>query len=245
MTKFARYDLRHDICSFDFYNVAVIAAARGYRGFVFDGLDNPKCGKWPKPQVLERFHSIIEPGPAFLRMDCYYGFGGERIGHPHLRHLVARYRLGLDFPRLCSVQAPQLVEYTVTLRQEPRIPERNSNLAAWREFARIIGARVFEDYAVEPIPLHERMAYYAGARMNYGVPNGPLFLNFLSTYPVTLFACDRCAGAFGNAGIKFGRQFPWSQSNQRLVWEPDHLPTLLQHFEETSREGSRRDLVAG
>ena len=242
--KFARYDIGVDICSFDFYNVAVIAAARGYDCFVF-GAHNPKCGKWSREQVLERFHSIIAPGPAMLGMESRHGCDGEHICHPHLRFLVERYRAGLNFPRLKSVCPAKNVEYTVTLRQEPRIPVRNSNIAAWREFARIIGAVVFEDYLVEPIQLHERMAYYAGAKMNFGVPNGPLFLCFLSEYPVTFFSCDRCEGAFGNAGIKYGRQLPWSQSNQQLVWEPDNLDVMLRHFEEMNREASRRDLVTG
>jgi hypothetical protein len=89
------------------------------------------------------------------------------------------------------------------------------------------------------------MAYYAGAKMNFGVPNGPLYPVMLSEYPVTIFGCPRVAGAFHNADIASGQQLPWSRPNQRLVWEPDTLPVLLRYFEELVREGSRRHLVAG
>jgi hypothetical protein len=243
--KLARYDIARDICSFDFYTVAVIAAARGYTGFVFDGLDNPKCGKWSKEAVLLRFHSIIKPGPAMLSMSMQFGAGGDYICHPHTRNLVAFSRAGFDFPRLRSVRTPKNVKYTVTIRDERRIPGRNSNQIAWRAFAKNIGAYIIEDYSVSPLPLHERMAFYAGAQMNFGVPNGPLFPLLLSEYPVMIFGCDRVVGALGNANIELGQQMPWSRPNQKLVWEPDDLPTLMQHFEEMTSERNRRSLVAG
>jgi hypothetical protein len=226
-----RYDLSRDIASFDFFNTLVIGAAKGARAVVF-GVGAVKTGKWPAPIVRQRFHSILEPGPALLGLPHRVGNGGEYVCSPNMGELVRWVRAGNDFPRLKSVLRPGRVRYTVTLRNDRRRPERNSNIPAWREFAKQINALVIEDYEDEQIGLHTRMALYAGAEMNFGVPNGPTHLLALSDYPVMMFACDRAEGAFANCGIQRGEQYPWSRPNQRLIWEPDDLSTLLRHFEQ-------------
>lgn len=227
----ARYDLAEDIASFDFFSWLVMVAAKGASEIVF-GVDRVKTTKWPLDVVKRRFESIIAPGPALLGLPSRTGDDGERMMHPHMRELVEFVRQGNTFPRLSSVLPPAYVRYTVTLRRDRRIPERNSNEIAWRKFAAEIGALVIEDYEVKPIGLHERMALYAGAEQNFGVPNGPLHLALLSDHPVMMFDCQKSAGGYAKCGMEFGSQCPWSGPHQRLIWEPDDLQVLRKHFAE-------------
>lgn len=228
-----RYDLAYDIASFDFYTPLVIAAEKGATEVVF-GIDSPKQNKWSADIVLKRFHSIIEPGPALLGLPYRIGEGGERPQTPHMKSLVEWCRQGKSFPRLKTVLPPGNAKYTVTLRRDQRLRDRNSDEKSWRRFADQIGALVIEDYDVDPIGLHERFALYAGAEMNFGIPNGPMHLILLSDYPLAMFKCNHCAGAFANCGIAFGEQWSWHRENQFAVWEMDDYGTLMRWFENWS-----------
>jgi hypothetical protein len=228
----ALYSLSRSIASFDFYSWLVMAKARGATEIVIDTA-NPRTSKWDLETVLRRISSIILPGPAFAGLRCSIGNEGGYFGEPNMSHLVQFCRDGHQFERL---QAPQKrrggPRYTVTLRRTARRPERNSNETAWRAFADEIGALIFEDFDVAPVPLKERMALYAGAEMNFGVTNGPMHLCSLTPYPMMMFACDKAAGAFANCGIGFGEQYPWASPDQRLVWEGDELSIMRRIFEE-------------
>lgn len=225
-----RYDLRLDIASFDFYSSLVMAAAKGAVEVVF-GIERPKENKWTAAAVMRRFETIIKPGPALLGLPHRIGSDGIRPHSPHMRTLVEFYRAGNDFPRLKSVLPKGSARYTVTLRRDPRIPARNSNEPAWREFARLIGALVIEDYDVAPLDLHDRMALYAGAEMNFGVPNGPMHLCVVSDCPYMMFDCQNSDGAYASCGMALGAQYPWARPDQIAIWEPDDIDVLRKHFE--------------
>lgn len=225
----ALYSLSRKIVSFDFFSWLVMAKAHGYTEVVFD-IREPRSGKWPPKQVMQRFDTILKPGPALAGLDFSFGTEGEDPFHTDAKHLIRWTREGGTFEPLRTVLAPAEVKYTITLRHEPRIPARNSNLEAWRAFAREIGALVIEDWHDNPIDLHVRMALYAGADMNFFVVNGPMHLCALSEYPLMCFACDKCAEGFANTGIAFGGQYPWLRPNQRLIWEDDTLENLRRHF---------------
>jgi hypothetical protein len=136
-------------------------------------------------------------------------------------------RGGLQIPRLKSVLPPGKERYTVTLRNFDRFPTRNSREADWRTFAAEIGALVIPDYEVEPIGLHERMALYAGAEMNFFVTNGPVMLCFLSEYPAMGFDVQNSPPK----GVeKFG-QYPFLLPQHRQIWEPDTIENIRKHFE--------------
>jgi hypothetical protein len=128
------------------------------------------------------------------------------------------------------VHAPGDVRYTVTLREEPRLPWRNSNGAAWRAFAAEIGALVIEDHQVNPIGLHTRAALYAGAEMNFFVVNGPMHVCSLMGAPLLCFGANKCEGGLGRTGIAWGENYPWHGPDQRLIWEDDTLENLRRHF---------------
>ena len=235
MKIFARYDLACRIANFEFFNWLLLAKAHGAGGVVF-GVERVKTSKWSEGAIRRRFASIIEPGPALAGMEMSIGEGGRDFGPTHLRRLVAHCRGGGRIDKLRSVLLPGAARYTVTLRRTARRPERNSNEPAWRSFAAEIGALVIEDWDIAPIGLHERVALYAGARLNFFVTNGPMQLCSFTEYPMLCFGCQAAEGAFSNIGIAAGEQFPWCGPRQRLVWEPDELPVLRRAFSQWREE---------
>jgi hypothetical protein len=227
----ARYDLKYEIAGHDFYTWLVMAKARGAECVVF-GIDDPKTGKWPGEEVIRRFRSIIEPGPAFAGLSYRIGEGGAlKMGSPHMMHLVEFMKLGGRFERLLSVRPAQSARYTVTLRREPRVPVMNSNEEAWRRFADEIGAFVIEDHSAEEMHIHAKMALYAGAEMNFGVVNGPTHLCGLSPYPVTIFKANVSAPNLAKHGVPTGSQYRWAMPGQSLVWQDDTYDNLMRWFE--------------
>ena len=168
----ATYRLSEHLASFEFFYWLVMVQADGASKIVFD-ISNPKTRKLP--DAPRRFHTIVEPGPALA------GLGhrrGDDVGTLNARasQMIPWVRSGRTFRRLRSVLPLVRCDYTVTLRRNPGAKSRNSDEISWREFARRINAVVIEDYYVQPIHLHDRVALYAGARMNYGVCNGPMAL---------------------------------------------------------------------
>ena len=202
-------------------------AQAGATEIVFDK-SNPNCGKWPKDTVLRRFESILWPGPALLGLKRSIGTVGAQLAPYHQSDLVRLARSGVQFPRLKSVLPPGKARYTVTLRKTQRIASRNSNEDDWRIFAEEIGALVIPDYDDEPIHLHERMALYAGAEMNFFVTNGPALLCELSDYPSMAF--DNQKSTLAHIGVPFGEKYPFMRENQFLIYEPDDLPVIRRHF---------------
>lgn len=226
----ALYDVSLDIVGFDFFNWLVRAAGDGATSVVFRDTF-VKTNKWPEATAKRRLRSILQPGPALVGLPASVGNEGRNLWSAHLGKLVRDVRAGKPIATLESVLPPGNAHYTVTLRNTQRAPLRNSNAPAWRAFAAEIGARVIEDYDDVPIGLHERMALYAGAEMNFFVCNGPMHLCSLSPYPLMCFAADKAIGAFENSGIAFGGQYPWMRENQRFIWEPDEPAVIRRHFD--------------
>ncbi len=224
----ALYSLSSKIACFDFYAWQAMQAQAGATEIVFDK-SNPKTAKWPRETVLRRFESILWPGPALLGLKRSIGTVGGQLAPYHQRDLIRMSRAGVQFPRLKSVLPPGKERYTVTLRNTQRSPDRNSNEAEWREFAAEIGARVIPDYDVEPIHLHERMALYAGAEMNFFCANGPSILCFLSEYPAMMF--DSQNSTLTSCGLPLGEKYPFCLPQHFMIYEPPALPTIRRHFE--------------
>lgn len=224
----ALYPLRRKIAGFDFFPWLVMQKHAGATEIVFD-TRQPKTDKWPLDTVMRRFESILLPGPALLGLPCSIGTEGcADLAPYHQRDFLALSNSGIQWPRLKSVFPPHRVQYTVTLRNTQRSAEKNSNEAAWREFAREIGAQVIPDYEDSAIHLHERMAYYAGAKMNFFVRNGPGILCMLSDYPAMYFGWDGNAGK--GAGLPYGERYSFMLPQHHLIYEPDDLPVIRKHF---------------
>lgn len=245
----AQYDLSLDIASSDFYSWMVMAAADGATEIVFKVSSGYKTNKWSAERVKRRLETLLMPGPAFLGLRYRIGSDGVRQRNPPTAYHLQRFCVeGRKFPRLKTVLPPRRARYTVTMRQDYRIPEKNSNEPAWRQFAAEIGATVIEDYDVKPMHPHEIMALYAGAEMNFGVNSGQFWLCALSDYPYMCFdTCDKNTNYldpshrgslrfyFPTYGVPVGSKWAWFNENQHIVWQPDTIETLRKHFTQTLR----------
>lgn len=225
----ALYPLRRFIAGFDFFPWLVMQQAHGASEIVFD-TRGPKTDKWSLDVVMRRFESILKPGPALIGLPSSMGTQGTQLAPYHQADLVRLTRAGMDFRRLRSVLPPGTERYTVTLRRTQRAAGRNSREEDWRTFAAEIGARVIPDYDDEPIGLHERMALYAGAEMNFFVTNGPVMLAFLSEYPAMGF--DVQNSPMMKFGVPFGQPYPFLLPQHRQIYEPDTLPVIRKHFDD-------------
>ncbi len=201
-------------------------ANAGATEIVFD-ISSPNTKKWPLEIVRKRFESILYPAPALLGLKASIGNAGNpKLVSGSQAHLVRAWNP--SFARLKSVRPPGKERYTVTLRKTQRSPTRNSDEGVWREFAKEIGARVIPDYEDEPIHLHERMALYAGAEMNFFVTNGPVILCFLSTYPAMSF--DLQIAKMTHMGVPWGEKYPFCLDNQFQIYEPPTPENIRRHF---------------
>lgn len=237
----ARYPLDNYPACFDFYHWLLIVKAMGASEIVFSGLKFIKDYKWSRAEAVRRFYSIIWPGPALAGLPCRMGLDGVPLTGPHLRKLVEFVKSGGNVQPFESVLPPAKVDYTVTLRGTVRVPHRNSDETVWRQFAREIGAHVIEDYRDRPIHLHERMALYAAARMNFGVTNGPMFLCSMTRYPTAICDCSSNLGTFIKCKIGVGvPHLPWKFGEQYLLWERPTVANLMAWFEDWRDSASRR-----
>jgi len=226
------YDLSEELCSFDFFGWLVQAMAAGASAVTFDLSRVSNSSR-----ATQKFRTILAPGPALAGLPARIGNDGNRlrIGSSRMGALVYFVRdAHTPLPRLISPVPAVKCRYTITLRRQITNPWRNSNEQAWREFAREIGAVVIEDYDVEPVHLHTRMALYAGAEMNFGVWCGPITLCTLTPYPVMAFGCGRGRTEVQMAKWKVfrGDNMPWCLPNQRVYWEDDTPEAIRRKFME-------------
>jgi hypothetical protein len=237
----ALYDLSRYLPSFNFFEWLVQAEADGATEVVFD-VREIRAHKWPADVSRERFKSICIPGPALIGLP--YSIvdgdleGARDFGEPGGSRIVRFCKAGRKFKRLRTVKEPGLARYTVTLRHTQRAEGRNSHREIWSAFAAEIGAHVIPDYDEMRIHLHDRMALYAGARMNFFVSNGPGILCSLSEYPCMMFNTNHAAGSLLGDGLRIGDQYPWMLANQRAVWDDATPESLRAHFEHWDRTGT-------
>jgi hypothetical protein len=227
----ATYRLRDHIPSFEFFSWLVVAKAQGATEIVFD-VTSPRIAKahtyFGLNNIMERFRSIIEPGPALAGLP-------SRIGNDPSQMRVSAFDLfHLKFPRLLTVDPPIECDYTVTIRENSMggARGRDSHRDAWEKFASEIGAHVIDDYARNPIHLHTRMAMYAGARMNFGVCNGPVHMISLTPYPVAMWVNGpSAANSQLRWGMRHGQKYPWMLPNQSMIWQSDTVDNLRRSFD--------------
>jgi len=227
----ATYRLSGKLASFEFFNWLVMVQADGAKE-IFINTENAKLKNFTPNQVAERVENILVPGVALAGLPCGFGERGgiDAIG----QYLFHWFKSGRRFERLKSVKPPNTVNYTITIRDsQGRDVGRDSNKDVWLKFADHIGATVIDDYCNRPIHLHDRMALYAGSKMNFGVCNGPIHILSLTPYPVCMFVNGRSAY---NSQVKWGmtpgKKYPWMLPNQHMVWKFDNFDNLLRVFDD-------------
>lgn len=152
-------------------------------------------------------------------------------------------------------QKPPVV---ITLREATHWPHRNSNLEEWLKFADYLSGKgenilFVRDTAKakEPlgayhtlppcsIELNSRLALYQRAKVNIFCANGPATLCHFTDTPWLMMAPLDPSLAYPpgrpewwlpHHGIPAYGQFPWSKSNQRIIWELDTVDVLISTWE--------------
>jgi hypothetical protein len=147
----------------------------------------------------------------------------------------------------------------ITLRSYGYVPERNSNLAPWREFARRLdparfsvvfvpdtaqclagdlgGLRDFPVFVEAAMVLGLRMALYQRAYLNLGVNNGPMGLCWLNdrtryiTFKMLSEAAPHTTPEYMEfLGFKIGESLPFATPWQQWVWEDDDPDVIQRAF---------------
>lgn len=228
----ACYDLSSQLVTFDFYGWMVEQAENGAEEVVFSGTGSLD------EATRTRFENIVKPGPAFLGLSSRVGDDGDRGKRAKFAQLIEFAYNNRHFRRLRSVLPPGDARYTVTIRHSDVDTWRNSNRAAWRRFASEIDAVVIEDYAIEPICLHQRMALYAGAEMNFGMSGGPMWMCSLSEYPCMIFGLAKHETYFERRHMRHGERMPWCRKNQFTFWDYDDYDQIVRRFKSWRRQAS-------
>lgn len=179
-----------------------------------------------------------------------------------MRPIVEAARAGVAVPRLkASEQARHYTAdhdlgrtrriVTLTLRNQPRDPSRNSDDKAWKAFADWLLGRGFAPVIISDADealragaawlaiadLDLRLALYERAHCNLIGHNGPTVLLWLSEVaPFVEMGCGLPAEPYRahwetHLGLLPGGQLPWAGPKQRLVWQPDGFDALVAAFE--------------
>lgn len=228
--KASRYVLGHMPWTWDYFVFVITSQAKGAERIVIQ-TEGARATKFPWEECQRRLNSYLRPGPMLAGMPpATIGRDGDVMGSIIQTHIPADFRR-LTVPTDCiEWDAHQgMAKFTVTIRDTAHNPQKNSDEEVWRTFAREIGAHVIEDHRVRPIGLLERFAIYAGAKMNYGVPNGPTYTTYFTPYPMCLFADPvTTRKSFSGHGVAPGDKLPFPLlDNQALVWEKPTLEGLL------------------
>lgn len=220
----ACYDLSRYPANFNFVEFLVAAATLGATHVAIDRSKGIK-GKYPKDETARRLTSIVEPACALAGCTFDYGSVGIDTGY-HISSVLSVWSEVGEIKKLQTVKPAVQCDYTVTIRKSTRYPERNSG-RGWKRFADEIGAVVIDEYDESPMHLHDRMALYAGAKMNYLVANGPAALLMFSDYPYTAFMKNVDRVYHARHGFPVGSQLPWANENQRCIWSDDAYEALI------------------
>ncbi|HMH53256.1 MAG TPA: hypothetical protein VK548_23670 [Candidatus Acidoferrum sp.] len=148
---------------------------------------------------------------------------------------------------------------TITLRDYPFMPARNSDAEAWAAFARRLDrARYLPVFVLDlertldgaPPALHGfelmpeasvnvalRLALYERAFLNLGVNNGPILMAALAPrtrlliFKMITASVPQTTEAFlEQLGFEVGGQLPFANPFQRLVWQDDRLEVIEREF---------------
>lgn len=244
----AVYDLSTCPVCFNFMEFLVSAKTYGATGIVFDDTRGHK-DKYSPEDTIKRLESIVLPCCALAGLP--YRFGKAAAGMIdcgyHITAAKEAFRAMGRIEKLKTVKPAGSARYTVTLRNYDRIPVRNSNTKAWRRFAEDMGAVVIEDWLDKRIDLHDRMALYAGAEMNFGVTGGPFNLCDYSDYPYLEFLKAVSRKYQQCHDWPHGSQMPWAGVNQRIIWENDEYSNIVGHWNKFKGEldGQKHELQQG
>lgn len=148
----------------------------------------------------------------------------------------------------------------VTLREADYYPERNSNLEAWKAWAAECGEDVifvrdtckadepFDGFETCPQASRDvlfRAALMDAAKANMFIGNGPSVLAIFGNRPFAFvkplvpnlptYKPGQIHWWRKKVGVDYGKQFPWSRADQRIIWEADNLEGIRRGWEAISQ----------
>lgn len=160
--------------------------------------------------------------------------------------------------RWLGANCPGRPAVTITLRHYDYMAARNSNFAAWLQFAHRLDRRLapvfvpdteqcldglppdlanFATFREAAINLGLRMALYERAHLNLGVNNGPMGLCWLNaqtryiTFKMLTDAAPQATPEYmRHLGFEIGASLPGATPVQKWVWEDDDLSVIEREF---------------
>ena len=179
----------------------------------------------------------------------------------HCGQAIPKWSIPADIMAECRAYLNGRSPLVITLREASYYTERNSNLEAWKTFARECGEDVIfvRDTAKADEPLNGfeacprasrdlkfRAALMSLAKCNFFVGNGPAMLAEYLDAPWMMFhpltpECESYRPGTpdwwaSNVGVMVGQQFPWARPDQRIVWEADTLNAIRSAWESRVRK---------
>lgn len=282
--KLAFYDFATSPYSWDFLSFLVCARANDARHIVFvpGDRDYQKLSKEQREYRLKHLlvplceeYTICETREQAAQM-CKgevfpKGYAVENPKHCHMLGNVVH--VGSVFPqpvkRGAEIRAKDWLRgqtpVTITIRESPVRPERNSNIEAWikaADWMRDKGLQVvfipdtegqikqFGDHRVcmdAARDVNFRIALYDQALLNLGIANGPMMACFYSYRPMMMFKplihghWECSADYWVKQGIPPGVQPTWFSKAQRLVWFPDDPEVIVQYVHRWGKVQAEKD----
>lgn len=231
----------------------------------------PLCRLFPAVSRV----SLLDSQEAFEVVDGYRHVQPEGYGYRNPKGATCR----LDAPRLTfapvltvSKTASSVVDsyfptaderkiVTITLRTYGYLEKRNSNIAAWVQFARSLDSKKYRPLFVPDASIHGvgtlpalhgcevfdhacwnlelRAAIYQRAWMNAGVACGPLGISCFMADPITLmlfdpasFPADYKDAYYKSTGLIPGRDPPFYSPRAKFHHGTDDYKTIRQAFDE-------------
>jgi len=231
----ALYDMTWRSTTWDFFNWLAHVKLLGATEITFR-IEPMSPAKYSAAEGRRRFENFIRFAPPLFSLSWRIANDGDgTVGSQRLDVLLAdAARLKRDIPRMqLMLQPSKQHRFTVTMRETFRNMHKNSDRELWLRFAERISARVIEDHDREPIALYKRLNLYAGAKMNFGVVNGPLAALYYSRWPFAI-SCDpeTSRKSFTGHNVKPGDQATCFLPHQRWVWEKPTMDGLMRLVDE-------------
>lgn len=275
--KLAFYDFSVSPYSYDFVAFLIGARSHGCEKVVFVPGDRPYQKCTPEQQDFRMKH-LMEPLAAHIGYtvcasraeakvlweregkDCFPH--GYTVDKPVAGHMpgYASYHTNVIYPLAPKPEVLERVSsslgcklpITITIRESPIKPGRNSNIEEWKKAAKWLVAQgfwplfipdtegptqsfaPFDCYSGPAKDVDERIALYNLALLNLGVNNGPMAFCFWSQLPVLIYRYhderfpETSANFLEKNLIPVGSQPRWFTDKQRIVWKDDTAENIIE-----------------
>ena len=211
----------------------------------------PSCGE---PAQMDDGKAFTD-GPSMGRGEYLVGF------HTNVRAARGGLAPFIGVSKLTNRYRAKHGRYvTITMRESAWYKSRQSHLENWLPAAlatKALGYQVVfvrdaaksdeavPGFRIEPDAskrIVERASLYAGAEMNLGISNGPMWFAWFMGVPVAIFNLVHSdepytsADTFKACGLPLGEQLPNARPRQRLVWGKDTPETIVETFRDLMGE---------